>query len=172
MKEILILIIPLAAMVLVTYILLQHFYNKQKVENNFKITTEKTAAFFPLQIQGYERIILFLERIDPSNMIIRTHKSGMDASSLHRELLKIIRDEYTHNMSQQVYINPASWKTLLNAKEETIQMINIAKNSLDNKASSLDLSAKIFELIASKKVSPTQKARNSIIIQFQKGMST
>jgi hypothetical protein len=75
-------------------------------------------------------------------------------------------------MSQQIFIDPKSWQILLNAKDETVQLINVAKNSLDNKASSLDLSAKIFELIASKKVSPTQKARNSIIIQFQKGMHT
>ena len=170
MKEVLILVIPLATMLLVIYIMLQHFYKKQEGESKLKITADKNTTFFPLQIQGYERIILFLERIDPSNMVIRTHKSGMDASSLHRELLKIIRDEYTHNMSQQIYIEPESWKILLSAKEETIQIINIAKNSLDIKASSLDLSAKIFELIASKKISPTQKARNSIIKEFQNSL--
>ena len=170
MKEVLILVIPLATMLLVTYIMLQHFYKKQEGESKLKITADKNTTFFPLQIQGYERIILFLERIDPSNMVIRTHKSGMDASSLHRELLKIIRDEYTHNMSQQIYIKPESWKILLSAKEETIQIINIAKNSLNKKASSLDLSAKIFELIASKKISPTQKARNSIIKEFQNSL--
>ena len=71
--------------------------------------------FFPLQIQAYERIILFLERIDPSNMLIRTHKSGMTIESLHMALLKIIREEYTHNMSQQVFIDPNSWQILLNA---------------------------------------------------------
>ena len=73
-------------------------------------------------------------------------------------------------MSQQIYIEPESWKILLSAKEETIQIINIAKNSLNKKASSLDLSAKIFELIASKKISPTQKARNSIIKKFQNSL--
>ena len=27
----------------------------------------------------------------------------MNAATLHRELLKIVREEYTHNMSQQIY---------------------------------------------------------------------
>ena len=62
----------------------------------------------------------------------------MNASTFHRELLKIIRDEYTHNMSQQIYIQPNSWKTLLLAKDETIQMINVAINNLEADASGLD----------------------------------
>jgi hypothetical protein len=100
-------------------------------------------------------------------MIIRAHKSGMNAATLHRELLKVVRDEYNHNMSQQIYIQPNSWNTLLLAKDETIQMINMAINNLDANANGLDLSAKIFESIAAKKISPTQKARNTIVKEFQ-----
>ena len=100
-------------------------------------------------------------------MIIRTHKNGMNAITLHRELLKIVREEYTHNMSQQVYIHPKSWKTVLNAKDETIQILNVAINNLSADSSGLDLSAKIFESIASKKISPTENARNLIVKEFQ-----
>jgi hypothetical protein len=100
-------------------------------------------------------------------MIIRTHKNGMNAITLHRELLKIVREEYTHNMSQQIYINPKSWKTVLNAKDETIQILNVAVNNLSDDSSGIDLSAKIFESIASKKISPTENARNSIVKEFQ-----
>ena len=99
--------------------------------------------------------------------MIRAHKSGMNAATLHRELLKIVRDEYTHNMSQQIYIQPNSWNTLLLAKDETIQIINVAINSVEANANGLDLSAKIFESIAAKKLSPTQKARNAIVREFQ-----
>ena len=99
-------------------------------------------------------------------MIIRTHKNGMNAITLHKELLKIVREEYTHNMSQQIYIQPKSWKTVLNAKDETIQILNIAVNNLSTDSSGLDLSAKIFESIASKKISP-ENARNLIVKKFQ-----
>ena len=168
MKEILILSIPLAGMLFITYLMLQHFHNKNNSENDLKNNLEKTKTFFPLKIQAYERVILFLERIDPSNMMIRAHKSGMNAAVLHRELLKIIREEYTHNMSQQIYINPNSWNILLKAKQETIQMINVAINDLEDHATGLDLSAKIFESIAKLKVSPTESARNMIVKEFQR----
>ena len=52
-------------------------------------------------------------------------------------------------MSQQVYIDPKSWKTVLNAKDETIQILNVAINNLSADSSGLDLSAKIFESILS-----------------------
>jgi hypothetical protein len=70
-------------------------------------------------------------------------------------------------MSQQIYINPKSWKTVLNAKNETIQILNVAVNNLSDDSSGIDLSAKIFESIASKKISPTENARNSIVKEFQ-----
>ena len=167
MKDVLILSIPLAGILVATYLMLQHFHNKSTKDNENEIDIQKTKIFFPLQIQAYERVILFLERIDPNNMIIRTHKNGMNAISLHRELLKIVREEYTHNMSQQVYIDPKSWKTVLNAKDETIQILNVAINNLSADSSGLDLSAKIFESIASKKISPTENARNLIVKEFQ-----
>ena len=53
------------------------------------------------------------------------------------------------------------------AKDETIQMINVAINNLEADASGIDLSAKIFESIAAKKTSPTHKARKAIIKEFQ-----
>ena len=167
MKDVLILSIPLAGILIATYLMLQHFHNKSIHENEKESYSQKIKIFFPLQIQAYERVILFLERIDPNNMIIRTHKNGMNAKTLHRELLKIVREEYTHNMSQQVYIHPKSWKIVLNAKDETIQILNVAVNNLSPESSALDLSAKIFESIASKKISPTENARNSIVKEFQ-----
>ena len=167
MKDVLILSIPLAGILVATYLLLQYFHNKSTYEKGKELDIHKTKTFFPLQIQAYERVILFLERIDPNNMIIRTHKNGMNAITLHRELLKIVREEYNHNMSQQIYINPKSWKTVLNAKDETIQILNVAVNNLSADSSGIDLSAKIFESIASKKISPTENARNSIVKEFQ-----
>ena len=171
MKEVLILGLPLAGMLLITYFLLQHFFNKSIKENQKELLALKSKVTLPLKMQAYERAILFLERIDPSNMIIRAHKNGMTAAALHVELLKIIREEYTHNMSQQIYISPNSWKELIKGKEETIQLINTSINQINENANGIELSAKIFERVTQNKVSPTEKARNSIIKEFQRSMN-
>jgi hypothetical protein len=165
-------LIPLAGMLLITYLLLQHFFNKTLKENERELISRKNKTILPLKMQAYERAILFLERIDPNNMIIRVHKNGMNASSLHVELLKIIREEYTHNMSQQIYISPNSWKELISGKEETIQLINTSVNQLESTSNGIELSAKIFENIAQRKFSPSEKARNIITREFQKSMGS
>ena len=136
-----------------------------------RLTFKKQKHFSHLQIQAYERVILFLERIDPNNMIIRTHKNGMNAITLHRELLKIVREEYTHNMSQQIYIQPKSWKTVLNAKDETIQILNVAVNNLSADSSGLDLSAKIFESIASKKLAQRKMQEIQLLRNFNQQLN-
>ncbi len=171
MKDAVILLIPLAGMLLITYLMLQHFFNKTIKENEKELNSFKLEKIIPLKMQAYERAILFLERIDPNNMIIRVHKSNMSATTLHVELLKIIRDEYTHNMSQQIYISPKSWNELIKGKEETIKLINNSINQIDSSSNGIELSAKIFENIASKKMSPSERARNIITKEFQKSMS-
>ena len=117
MKDAIILLIPLAGMLLLTYLLLQHFFNKQLKENDKELINHKAKTYLPLKIQAYERAILFLERIDPNNLIIRIHKPSMNAAKLHLEILKQIREEYNHNMSQQIYISPKSWAELIKGKE-------------------------------------------------------
>ena len=171
MKDALILFIPLAGMLLLTYLILQHFFNKSIKETEKELKANKYEKILPLKMQAYERAILFLERIDPNNLIIRVHKNGMKATTLHVELLKIIREEYTHNMSQQIYISPKSWAELIKGKEETIQLINTSISKLNNQSNGLELSAKIFENIASKKMSPSEKARTLIIREFQKSLN-
>ena len=170
MKDVLILLIPLAGMLLITYLLLQHFFNKQLKESEKELINQKAKSYLPLKIQAYERAILFLERIDPNNLIIRIHKPTMNASKLHLEILKQIREEYNHNMSQQIYISPKSWAELLKGKEETIQIANTAFGQLKNDANAIELSTKIFEIIAKLPNNPAAQARKLIIREFQKGV--
>ena len=170
MKDVLILLIPLAGMLLITYLLLQHFFNKQLKESEKELINQKAKTYLPLKIQAYERAILFLERIDPNNLIIRIHKPTMNASKLHLEILKQIREEYNHNMSQQIYISPKSWAELIKGKQETIQIANTAFGQLKNDANAIELSTKIFEIIAKLPHNPAAQARKLIIREFQKGV--
>ncbi len=168
MKDTIILLIPLAGMLLLTYLLLQHFFNKQLKENEKELINQKAKTYLPLKIQAYERAILFLERIDPNNLIIRIHKPSMNAANLHLEILKQVREEYNHNMSQQIYISPKSWAELIKGKEETIQIANTALGQLKNDANAIELSTKIFEIIGKLPHNPAANARKLIINEFQR----
>src|ERR1700761_8936976 len=57
----------------------------------------------PLRLQAYERLVLFIERINPSNMLVRVNAPSYTAAELYSLMLEDIRSEYQHNITQQIY---------------------------------------------------------------------
>ena len=102
-------------------------------------------AYQPLQYQAYERVTLFLERIIPANLIHRVYKQGMNSRQLYSELLRSVREEYEHNMSQQLYIKPETWELVKNAKESVIRILNESYGLNKDDGGSDQLSGMILE---------------------------
>jgi hypothetical protein len=125
-----------------------------KAENQKMIT--------PLRLQAYERLILLMERTNLSDLITRTHKSGMSARMLHSELLKTIRNEFDHNIAQQLYVTNKSWDSLKTAKEETIKTINIAASHVSDTAPAMELVNVLFDIITKVERLPTEIATDML----------
>ena len=119
---------------------------------------DKQKHLFPLKLQAYERIVLFLERIEPSSLVMRSKTGEMTAGQLHGALLNNIREEYEHNVAQQIYISDNSWNLIKQAKEETIKIINLAGNSMNPDSTGNDLTRNIFEKMMVLPKSPSQIA--------------
>jgi len=118
---------------------------------NFQRMELKRAGLkhtLPLRLQAYERIVLFLERINPSSMLIRLHSPGMGAREMQALIISDIRAEYQHNISQQLYVSDRAWATVKQVKEDTVSMINSAVNALPENASALDLSRTVLSHLA------------------------
>lgn len=123
---------------------LQEVNNNKSIEIR-KLTVEKTLH---LRLQAYERVILFIERINPENMFIRLHISGMTAEDMQRVILTEVRAEYQHNITQQLYVSSGSWILLRKLKDDTIGMINNALKSLPPHSSGMDLSKAILHYLS------------------------
>ena len=147
--DLLLILLPVIAILIVVYIMMRDFTkqntkqldylkNEQhvqimKMELEKKSNSEKISI--PLKFQAYERMALFLERINPTNLLTRVMNPKMRVSTLHTSLLATIREEYEHNMSQQLYISDNSWGLVKTAKEEVVRLINSSAskfNSEDN----------------------------------------
>ncbi|MDA3911168.1 MAG: hypothetical protein PF448_07420 [Bacteroidales bacterium] len=132
--------------------------------NNRKIVT-------PLRFQAYERVIIFLERITPNSIIVRLQTPKMNAGQLHKELLELIRAEYEHNLSQQLYLSSASWEKVRTAKELTIQLINNAADKVKPETNAMELSREIFDRLIEKDKAPTHEAiealKKEVALLFQ-----
>jgi hypothetical protein len=101
-----------------------------------------------LRLQAYERMIVFIERLNPSNLFLRLYEQGMSAGELQARILNEVKAEYQHNVSQQLYINASGWTVLRKLKDDTIAMVNNAAGDLPAEASAKDLSKKVLEHMA------------------------
>jgi hypothetical protein len=103
-----------------------YFLLKSQLDSyyNFKALEYKTLVVkdvLPLKLQAYERLTLFIERINPANLLVRLHISGMSAKEMQNLILAEVRAEYQHNISQQLYITNDSWAIIKRVKDEYFQ---------------------------------------------------
>jgi hypothetical protein len=98
----------------------------------------------PLRLQAYERIILFMERINPENLLIRLNATGYSAAELQSNIISEVRSEYQHNITQQIYVTSRAWGIAKRVKEDTLNLVTGAFKSLPENSTGLELSRVIL----------------------------
>ena len=131
---------------------------RQQLESIKKNALELYKQHLPLKLNAYERAILFLERISPENIFVRVSSAGKTAAQYHRELVQEIRNEFEHNLTQQLYISNQGWQALVNAKEEILGSINQASRELKPEDEALALSKRVIQQMTKSGQSPSHKA--------------
>ena len=98
----------------------------------------------PLRLQAYERVVLFIERVNPGNMLIRLNGPAYSATELHSIVVEEIRSEYQHNITQQIYVSARAWAVVKRVKDDTLGIVNNSIKGLPENASGLDYSKVIL----------------------------
>lgn len=153
---VLLVIISCGAVVYMAYLFLQKSGEKEIRHLQVELKRDRQKHFLPMRVDAYQRAVLLMERIHPGNLVMRLHNAGAPARMMQGDLLKAIREEYDHNVSQQLFVSPISWEMVRNSKEETIKIINLAGNQMGPTATGMDLSQKIFEIVAEVGQLPTE----------------
>jgi len=167
--EILKYILPSLVVFAAAYYLIKLFLDNEQKKRTVDIKMAGYNIITPIRLQAYERLVLFLERISPESLIMRIHQPELRGLQLQTKLILAIREEFEHNLSQQVYISSQAWDMIKNAKEDMVKLINTAAAKLSDKASATDLSQKIFELSLSDKLlvrSAVEFLKNEIRLVF------
>ena len=153
-------ILPALIVAGVIYLLFKQFLEKEQQRRLIEMRLESTKATLPLRLQAYERIVLFLERISPNNILVRLSSAGQTAPDFHRLLQQEIRAEYEHNLSQQLYISADAWTLVKEAKENVLTMVNRAFHGIQNPAQArgTELAKRILEGLMLDGAEPTAQA--------------
>ena len=107
----------------VAFGLLHKFFKNEENKRKFELLRENQRLALPIRLQAYERIVLFLERINPINLMMRVEPNGLDPQSYATLLVHTIQTEYEHNIAQQIYFTQESWEIILKAKNSIITQI-------------------------------------------------
>ena len=156
--EILKYILPSLIVFFTTWYLASRYFRSEDKKRSLKLSLNNQNLITPLRLQAYERIIMYLERINPENLLMRLNKQGQTCQQLQNELLSTIRAEFEHNLSQQIYISNKAWEMLKNAKNSTLQLINETAEKTDKNLPSFNLSKAILENIIAKEKNPASEA--------------
>jgi len=130
--------------------LAEKFFEKQR----WDIRSKNTEIILPLRLQAYERMCLFLERITPNQLLLRTAGSASNALEFQQILLREIREEFNHNLAQQVYMSNDAWEQVKKAVNEVQSLINRAAAEVEDEAPANELGRKIFEQVIQQETQP------------------
>jgi len=119
-------LLPAIVVGLIAYFFFKGHTANEEGRRRYLIQKEAQKNIIPIRLQAYERITLFLERIDPNKLLLRVKPFSDDLQKYETLLVQNIENEYEHNLAQQIYITPECWNLINAAKNATIQVVRQA----------------------------------------------
>ncbi len=156
--EILKYILPSLVVFFTAYLLVRSLLLNDRKKEKLHMMLNNQKVITPIRLQAYERMSIFLERISLETLLTRVHKKGMTSQQLQGKLVSTIKEEYSHNISQQIYLSSEIWQYVRKAKENTVNMINTQAGKIDPNAPSITLSKAILEHLMEINETPAQVA--------------
>jgi len=118
------------------------------LRNDAKNRAENQKILTPICLQANERLILFLERMRIDSIILRTNRPGMNILNMQASLVQSVREEFEHNLSQQLYVSNQVWKAICDSREEFVSLVNLAASQLPSESKGEDLAQKMMIFLA------------------------
>lgn len=148
--------------VYVAFYLVKPYLDKAEKLQMIELKKMVSNQTLPLRMQAYERLVLFVERANPANLLVRLNDAPYSAHEMYSLIVSEIRTEYQHNITQQIYVSDRAWNVVKRVKDDTISVVTNAVKALPETASSLDLSKTILAHMSHLQDNPYDIATNMI----------
>lgn len=139
--------IPAVIVLIATSIIVNKFLITETRKKQLAIFQDGLQTSLHLRLQAYERLTVFLERINPRAIIPRLYKPGMHVQEFRYVLINAIKQEFEHNLSQQIYVSNNVWNSVAGIKEQEMAMINQIASTLKPDSSAKELHQHILKYI-------------------------
>ena len=163
-------VFPSILILIVVYLMMSNFLdNEDKRRKSERIRASQRQSL-PIRMQAYERLALFLERISPNSLLLRVKAGKLTNQEYLLLLQQNIRNEFEHNLSQQIYFSVRMWEMVVASKSTMTSIVNTVSADLSPEASGADLSKAILKACMKMENLPSKSAlsylRQEVIEEF------
>lgn len=162
LADLLKIVLPAGLVIYGMYLTIMSFLQKEREKLLLDLKTQNTQTILPIRLQAGERLCLLLERITPNNLVRRVNNPEYSAREFYTQLLHEVREEFNHNLSQQVYFTDETWESVRRSVESVVTIINTAMQDMPEDARSIDLAKRVFQLTLDQKNDAIQMALKSV----------
>ncbi|MCU0428333.1 MAG: hypothetical protein MUF42_00050 [Cytophagaceae bacterium] len=155
-------ILPSAISLYAIYLVVKTFLSKEFEKRVIDLRIKNNELVLPVRLQAYERMALYLERISLHNLVLRTNDPSFTAGEFQSKMTMDIREEFNHNVAQQIYVSDAAWALIKTSMEENIAIINKCGQKVPSDARSIELAKMVFEELLQRNEDPTSKAMRQL----------
>lgn len=134
---------PLIVLGGIVYFLIEKFLREDANRRQLELKLKDRDLVSPYRLNAYERMALFLERIRPTYLVRRVDFYD-NINDYEIALVNAIQEEYDHNLSQQIYVDPDTWKMIFSAKNATLNFIKQSRSNIGENATSEQLRSEII----------------------------
>ncbi|SHM67712.1 DUF7935 family protein [Flavobacterium xinjiangense] len=148
--------LPAVVTGLVAYYFFDLHTKNEEGRRRYLLNKEAQKNALPLRLQAFERMTLYVERINPTKLLIRIAPLSQDKNDYENLIIAQIEQEFEHNLTQQIYMSDECWTIIVTAKNATIQMIR--KANMSDRVDSADKLREVLLNDLMEKQSPSNAA--------------
>lgn len=160
--EILAYSIPALVVLAATWLVMHKLFNNEQEKRLWELKRLSQKEISPIRLRAYERLTLLLERTTPDRMLMEMNLQEMTIPQVQQQLLRTIRLEYDHNLSQQIYVSDEVWDKIIHARDEMGAFVTAMAAGMPESSSTLDYAKTLITAYSTNGETPNSLALSAL----------
>lgn len=162
MMQILGYIIPSLVVFACVWIVLHKVYQNEDHKRQWELKKQSQKEISGVRLRAYERLTLLLERTQPEHLLMDLDFSCMTVAQLQQHLLRTVRLEFDHNLSQQIYVSDETWAKIIQARDEMGAFVTTMAQQMPQESTTIDYAKVLMTAYRNNGVTPHQVAMEAL----------
>ena len=163
--------IPALVVLISVWIVMNKVFKDEEQKRLWELKKASQKEISPTRLRAYERLALVLERTQPEALVMGLNErleaageslANLSVTKMQQELLRTVRLEFDHNLSQQVYVSDETWSKIIGARDEMAAFISTMAIQMPKESTSMDYAKVLMTAYRNNGETPHQIALDAL----------